>query len=246
MHWRGLWPKALAVLDRIALRRLPPPAHILDLGCGTGHLAAALVGRGYKVTGLDLSADMLRYARENASGAAFICADARDFKLRADFDLVVSTFDSMNHILTEDELEHAFANVRGCLKPGGRFIFDLNMAKAFENEWWKSSFFLFDDHTYIMRGGYDRTTRMGRTDLTVFRLEQHWTRQDFTVFQRCYTHREVRDALAAAGFASSRVYTAATLNMGSHLAVGRAYFRAVAPGARARSRRGALSAAAAS
>ncbi len=245
MHWRGLWPQAMAVLDRIILHDLPPHARILDLGCGTGHLAAALVGRGYDVTGIDISVDMLRYARENAPGAAFVCADAREFKLRPDFDLVISTFDSMNHMLTEDELERAFVNVRSCLKPGGRFIFDLNMAKAFENEWWKSSFFLFDDHTYIMRGGYDRTTRIGRTDLTLFRLEEHWTRQDFTVFQRCYTRREVRDTLAAAGFASSRMYTASNLDMRSHLAVGRAYFAAITPGARVRRRRGTLSAAAA-
>lgn len=228
-HWRGLWPKAMAVLERIALPGLPEGARILDLGCGAGHLAAALAARGYDVTGIDISADMLRYARRNAPGVRFVCADARRFSLRGKFDLVVSTFDSMNHMLSARDLEQAFRCVRRALAPGGIFVFDLNMSRVFETEWRRSAFFIFDDHTYIVRGDYDRDARLARTELTVFRREKHWTRSDFSMFQRCYSRSEVRSALRAAGFEKACAFNAASLDMHSHLAHGRAYFRATAP-----------------
>jgi len=41
-----------------------PIKSILDLGCGTGNHAILLARRGYRVTGVDLSADMLAHARE--------------------------------------------------------------------------------------------------------------------------------------------------------------------------------------
>src|SRR5690242_20258701 len=94
-HYHGL---ALAVLDKILLRDLPTAAHILDLCCGTGHLTQALARRGYRVTGVDASQEMLRYARENVPAAEFIAADARDFSFRLEFDAVISTFESLNHI----------------------------------------------------------------------------------------------------------------------------------------------------
>ena len=68
-HWKGRFhPVAMAVMEKILLPRLPDGARILDLCCGPGWLADVLSKRGYRVTGLDGSAEMLRYARENAPG----------------------------------------------------------------------------------------------------------------------------------------------------------------------------------
>jgi trans-aconitate methyltransferase len=63
----------------LILSELSTDACLLDLCCGAGHLTRALAGRGYRVTGLDGSAEMLRYARENAPSAEFIWTDARTF-----------------------------------------------------------------------------------------------------------------------------------------------------------------------
>ena len=78
-YWRGFCAKAMPALDRLALSHLPRRARILDLCCGTGWLSAALGRRGFRVTGLYGSEDMLRFARANASQAAFVAADARRF-----------------------------------------------------------------------------------------------------------------------------------------------------------------------
>ena len=53
----------------LELLELPAGASILDVGCGTGRHAVELARRGYAVTGLDLSSEMLRVAAEAADAA---------------------------------------------------------------------------------------------------------------------------------------------------------------------------------
>ncbi len=78
------------LIDELALK---PGAAILDVGCGTGRHAVELAKRGYNVTGIDLSAAMLKEAREKAKSAGvevnFIRADATDFTLPAKFDAAI-------------------------------------------------------------------------------------------------------------------------------------------------------------
>lgn len=65
-------------LERFAARLAalsPPPARILDLGCGTGDMAAAFGRMGYQVTACDIAGEMLEIARatHSASGVEWIC-----------------------------------------------------------------------------------------------------------------------------------------------------------------------------
>jgi len=66
---------ALAARPRLFLEALkeaaPPPRAVLDFGCGTGHIAAALSGAGYTVSGCDLSAGMIAEGRERFPDVAF-------------------------------------------------------------------------------------------------------------------------------------------------------------------------------
>jgi 2-polyprenyl-3-methyl-5-hydroxy-6-metoxy-1,4-benzoquinol methylase len=83
---------------------------VLDLGCGTSQLAVHFLEQGYRVVGLELSEPMLAWACENtrshlASGQArFIQEDASHFTLGERFGLVVSTFDTLNHLENESAL----------------------------------------------------------------------------------------------------------------------------------------------
>jgi len=78
------------LIEELALK---PGAAILDVGCGTGRHAVELAKRGYKVTGIDISAEMLKEAREKAKAAGveanFIRADATDFNLPAKYDAAI-------------------------------------------------------------------------------------------------------------------------------------------------------------
>lgn len=225
-YWRDLQVKAMPALDRLLLSVLPRGARVLDLCCGAGHLAAALCRRGLRVTGLDGSEDMLRFARVNAPRAQFVVADARRFHFACRFDAVVSTYDCMNHLLEPAELAETLCNVRAALAPGGRFVFDVNLAEAFETQWHKSSTIAADDHLCYVRGRYDRKQRLAVTYVTLFRLDGAWTRRDLRFAQRCYSRAELRRALHAAGFADVAVYTARDLGMRGRMSVGRAYLRA--------------------
>ncbi len=211
------------MLDRIALNGLPRSSRILDLCCGTGHLASRLSRRGFRVTGLDGSAEMIRFARENAPNAHFIVGDARTRRFRCCFDAAISTGDSMNHILDINDLALVFANVHRALCPGGLFGFDMNMLEAYATEWRKSSTIVEGDNLVYVRGKYDRTRKLGTTQITAFRLNGEWTRLDVQIHQRCYARAQIVAALRKAGFGDITMRSARSLGMRGRLSVGRTF-----------------------
>jgi SAM-dependent methyltransferase len=126
---------AFPVLERIWLPRIAAPASILDVCCGTGYLAGLLSARGYSVTGIDASASMIQHARENTPDSEFLVSDAAEFELPTQFDAAVSTFDSLNHILTVEQLKAAFRRTAGALKRGSPFAFDVLREEAYQTHW---------------------------------------------------------------------------------------------------------------
>src|SRR5262245_5334298 len=66
----GLAGSALFRADEaFVARHCPPGGRLIDLGCGTGRLLVAFAGRGHRVLGVDLSAEMLKVARDKAAAA---------------------------------------------------------------------------------------------------------------------------------------------------------------------------------
>lgn len=227
-HWGTRYHRqAFPIIERLLLSRVPPGAPILDLCCGTGHLTHPLAERGYRMTGIDASEEMLRFAREKVPAAEFFLLDVRAFDFAPRFQAALSTFDSLNHVIALDELAAVFRNVRRALVDGGLFLFDLNLEEAYRREWDKQSAIVEEDHVCIVRGGYDPATRIGRAEITMFRREEEWRRSDLTLFQKSHAPEEVASALARAGFRDIRRYDAGTeLEMAGEIGVGRAFFLA--------------------
>ncbi|MHA1565151.1 MAG: class I SAM-dependent methyltransferase [Alphaproteobacteria bacterium] len=100
-------------------------ASVLDLGCGTGELAAALA-RDRAVTGVDLAAAMLDIARQRPGGdrVNWQHADARSVRLDRRFDLVVLTSHAFQVFLTREDKHAALLTIAAHLKPDGVFVFD--------------------------------------------------------------------------------------------------------------------------
>jgi SAM-dependent methyltransferase len=200
---------AIALYQQILFPHLRAGAEILDLCCGTGQIAAALLARGYRVTGLDGSVAMLAHARQNAPAASFVAADARAFTFDRSFDLVLSAFDSLNHLLTQDDLAAVFRCVAAVLPPGGLFLFDLNLEEEKESQ--GSSFDLVaEDHVCIVRSTYQPLRRFKRYDLTLFVQNSagSWARSDVTLTQRYHEVETVRKMLLEAGFSDPTVFDA--------------------------------------
>jgi SAM-dependent methyltransferase len=218
--------QVLPVLDRLVFPLWPAGGRILDLCCGTGQLAHALATRGFRVTGIDGSVAMLRHARENAPGAEFILADARSFTSPAGYDGVLSTFDSLNHVMSLPELTATFRNVHAALVEHGAFLFDLNMEEGYRARWRGTASIVEDDDVCIVLPGYDPKERIGRYDITLFELKAGgWQRSDLTLLQRCYSEAEVRSALGQAGFGEVSTYDAEN-DLGMPRNVGRTFFLA--------------------
>ena len=200
-HWGNEFtPRVFPLVEQLVLRQIPGGACILDLCCGTGQMAQTLTALGYRVTGLDGSAEMLRFARENAPGAEFIHADARSFELPEACDAVICVFDSLNHVMTLEELTTVFQHVYAVLKDGGPFFFDLNMEPGYSLTWNDNFGIVEDDHLCIIRTSYSPEERTARFDATVMLLENGWCRTDFSLLQKCFAVSEILSALGTAGF----------------------------------------------
>ncbi|MDI7861384.1 class I SAM-dependent methyltransferase [Rhizobiaceae bacterium n13] len=108
---------------------------ILDLGCGTGLLAAALAAGGHSVTGVDPACAMLDVARQREGGdaATFVAADARMLRLESRYDLVVLTGHAYQVFLSDEDQLAVLRTIAYHLAPGGRFIFDSRNPAA--REW---------------------------------------------------------------------------------------------------------------
>jgi SAM-dependent methyltransferase len=187
----------------------------------------SLAGYGYRLTGIDNSRDMLRYARQNVPAATFLLADARSFHLPPQFHCALSTYDSLNHLLTPEDLRQAFQCVHASMLPGGDFLFDLNTEEAYTTQWDKSAAEVFDNSAYFIRGGYDPRQKLGSTRITAFRRTDAWIRVDLRLFQRYHPPSAVRAALRDAGFAGVTIYESGKdFEIPDNTGIGRLFFHA--------------------
>jgi len=220
-EWTSFANNIFPALKTITGDNIPDKARILDLCCGTGQLAKILTENGYRVTGIDGSAEMLRYARINAPAARFLLRDARAFQLPPEYDAVFSTFDALNHILTIEELQRVFNNVNQCLVKGGIFIFDLTMKKHFEERTQDYEETVEKpDFLYYLRTEYDTEKRLNRWKCTVFQpafspenrtesrpVGKRWKRSEIQLSQTWYPEKDIRVSLKKAGFKNIKAYT---------------------------------------
>lgn len=113
-----VWEHGRGVLDWLAPQ---PGERILDVGCGTGQLAATVAEVGAKIVGLDASQPMIDQARRNYPGLEFITGDVRTMAFSQEFDAVYSN--AVLHWVHEAaQAAHAMATA---LKPGGRLVVEL-------------------------------------------------------------------------------------------------------------------------
>ena len=117
-----------------------PVKEVLDLGCGTGSIAA-LLAEEYDMVALDVSPDMLSIAMEKNAGknTLLLCQDMRNFELYGTVQGVYSSFDCLNYLKTED-LGKVFSLVHNYLEPGGVFVFDVNTRYRLEQVYGENAF----------------------------------------------------------------------------------------------------------
>ncbi|MDR3139876.1 MAG: class I SAM-dependent methyltransferase [Treponema sp.] len=182
---------------------------LLDLCCGMGRVSLELAGRGFAVTGVDITEAYLRTAVEDAACAKldidFIREDARSFKRPGFFDAAVNLYISFGYF--EDPREDLLVakNVYESLKPGGAFIIEtlgkeMAVRDFIEAEWFE-------------RAGFMVLTKYAPVDSWAG-LKNRWIlinekkRIEKTFTQRLYAASELRRLLEEAGFSRVELYGA--------------------------------------
>ncbi|WP_299463378.1 class I SAM-dependent methyltransferase [uncultured Microscilla sp.] len=231
--YNSFWSKplerlAIGKLNRLLVPRLKPKAKILDLMCGTGHIAAALHAQGYRMTGLDGSAKMLEFAKQNVPSMELWLKDARTFEARQKFDAVICMSDGLNHIMQLKGLTQAFTQVYKALKKGGQFVFDMNWEQRYIKGWnIRGARFEFKNSEGIFTSSYNRNTRQGTLKFWLYSpIDAHkktWKRTQWELTQHCYTPTQIKQALEKAGFKEIKAYEAAQ-DLDDQRNAGRAYY----------------------
>jgi len=184
------------------------PELVLDLACGTGSMTLELARRGYDMTGIDASPDMLALARQKAEheGAAnllLLCQDMRCFELYGTVDAVVCCLDSINHLVGSGDLYRCFSCVHNYLVPGGLFIFDVNTPYKFKNVYGDNSYILESDGIFCgWQNYYNEKSRICDFFLSVFEAgrDGRYSRADVCQRERMYSEKSIKRALNKSGF----------------------------------------------
>lgn len=200
----------------------PRPESILDLACGSGRAALVFARLVKDVQAVDLSPAFVREVREKARAKGLKVeaypGDMRSFKARRPVDLVTCLFDSINHLPDRADLLPTFRSVHAALKPGGRFLLDLNTPAGLQRVWptmkaiWKGRGWFA-----VARGRYEAPERLNGRAAPVSHghavFEIHWftKRADGTYAPRLelfrevsWTEPEIRAAFRKAGFVKVR------------------------------------------
>ncbi|MGA1821816.1 MAG: class I SAM-dependent DNA methyltransferase [Thermoplasmatota archaeon] len=99
-------------------------ARILEIGCGTGHLASRLMEAGYDYTGFDLSPHMLEIARREIPDGSFILGDMRYIRSDEKYQAVLITGRTFIHLTKDEDVHRALDSIRTVIEPEGYLIFD--------------------------------------------------------------------------------------------------------------------------
>jgi ubiquinone/menaquinone biosynthesis C-methylase UbiE len=114
---------------------------VIDIGCGTGNHAVRLSKLGYEVTGVDVSASMLKIAREK-DGREKIRFKQGDMKRirkvvpkTQKFDAAICLGQAFSSMITDRDVQAFFNGLHSILKQNGLFVFCARNAKKIKEEY---------------------------------------------------------------------------------------------------------------
>ncbi|HEY2798589.1 MAG TPA: class I SAM-dependent methyltransferase [Thermoanaerobaculia bacterium] len=197
--WRVVVPEQATAEEAAFLWKhlgLSPGARVLDVPCGHGRLSVPLAAMGCALTGVDLSREFLKAARDGGgrSGAprggsiVWHRADMRTLPWRGSFDAAFCMGNSFGYL--DDAGNAAFlAAVARALVPRGRFVLDFGQCA-------ESIFPRLEPHLEVEMGGF-RFAEETRYDIPAARIENVYTIE--------------KDGKSERKLASQRVYLASDL-----------------------------------
>jgi SAM-dependent methyltransferase len=192
------------VLDDV-LYKYPSRAKThLDVACGTGLVLEHMEQKhGFRSVGIDASLPMLGIARNRvAAPPHLIACDLRALAVRRRFARITCLYDSLNHMLTRDDLVAAFQAVRGVMDANSLFFFDMNHPDVYPAVWAMRDPYVSSgkDHHLEIATKYRRRERRGYGRVTGWAKLPNGERVDIreTHEQFAWKQSEIEACLAAA------------------------------------------------
>ncbi len=187
------------------------PRTALDLACGTGSVTLLLWEMGLRVTGVDMSEEMLCAASQKTQSLQnpplFVCQRLQELRLPRGVDLAVCALDSLDYITDPADCREAIRRVYKALNPGGCFIFDVNTPeklRAMDGQ----VFLDEDDDVYcVWRGEFDQKTNICSYGMDLFQRSGNvWLRSFEEHREYAYSAEQLTGYLRQAGFTSIEVF----------------------------------------
>ena len=186
---------------------------ICECACGTGSLTVPLYRRGFQMTGVDLSQEMLWQAaqksRKQGIAIPYVRQDMRALNLHRPMDAVLATCDGVNYLTTEEDLLSFFRAAYRAVRPGGALIFDVSTP-------YKLKYILCngllgedrEDITYLWQNTWHEKRQTVELDLTFFVKDDdgRYRRIDERQYQRAWEQKTLKETLWHAGFRAVSLY----------------------------------------
>ncbi len=192
---------------------------VCELGCGTGEMTGRLSDMGYDMIGIDSSEDMLMEAREklyergeDAPDILYLLQDMREMELFGTVAAFVSVCDSMNYLLTKEDLLQVFRLVNNYLDKDGIFVFDMKTEACFAALGDETRVEQFRDATVIWENAYRKRRKQNCYRITMFLKERGdlYQKVEETHIQQAYSVAAVKELLTEAGMVFIDAFDAET------------------------------------
>ena len=190
------------ILNNVSLKK---GADVLDLACGAGRHSILFAKKGFKVTAVDLSKNLLSVAKRSAEEAGadinFIRSDIRDFSISSKFDLAVNLFTSFGYFRSDEANFKMFRIAADHLNGSGYFVMDYLNKRYIENN-------LVPLSEEDIEGGKIIQERKieGKRVIKTIKILKNGSDSEFYESVRMYSIDELKNILSETGFEIKNIY----------------------------------------
>ena len=193
------------------------PDLVCDLACGTGNITVPMARRGYDMTAVDISGDMLNVAREKSEGLdiLYLNQNIADIDLYGTMGAFLCMIDGINYIISPAALQKMFTRLKTCfMDPDAVLIFDISSRYKLERVIGNNTFIHSEKNVfYSWQNTYYPKNSLSDMLLNFFvRSDKGYKRFEERHLQRAYSEKELTHLLRSAGFTMIDTFAAMTFD----------------------------------
>ena len=194
----GAWEKQV---EELIIQGNPDGKRLLDIGCGTGELLLRMA-KNYQCDGMDLSEEMLKIAQKKLKhrDVKLFLGDMVEFDTGFRYDIMVSLFDTVNHMVSQEELINHFQSVENSLNSNGVYIFDV-VDREFMDTMFPGGLFADNRKDITCIWEHEIEEGIDYIDATYFLKNSrgNWDKLTESYAKKIFTESEIKESAEKAG-----------------------------------------------